>query len=156
MRSRGSITQWEYLGFVANLPTGLMAQLGLRARSQPRAYSQAWAARELGVNRTYLSLVLNGHRQSSSLKGRYEALMAMARPEGAQTGAPKAEGEFGEVLRSLMARDGLNQTELASKANISQAAISRYLKENRVPKTAILKRIAAVFGMEPILAMQPK
>ncbi len=41
---------------------------------QPARLTIAAASRALGVTRTHLSLVLNGHRQSRRLTSRYQAL----------------------------------------------------------------------------------
>jgi transcriptional regulator with XRE-family HTH domain len=43
--------------------------------------TQREVAQRLGVNRSHLSLVLNGHRQSRSLTARYLALVAQAEAE---------------------------------------------------------------------------
>ena len=49
---------------------------------------------------------------------------------------------FSERLAKLMALRGLTQKELAAKANITESAISYYVKGLRTPSGEILARIA--------------
>ena len=48
-------------------------------------------------------------------------------------------------LKELRARDGLNQTELAKRANVSRQTISLIEREELVPSLLIAKRIAHIF-----------
>lgn len=52
-------------------------------------------------------------------------------------------------LKELRARDGLNQTELAKKANISRQTISLIERNEYMPSLLIALKIARVFN-EPI------
>ena len=57
-----------------------------------------------------------------------------------------------EILEALMSQHRLNQTELASRAGVSQPAINRILKERKramQPRPQTLERIAAVLGVTP-------
>jgi transcriptional regulator with XRE-family HTH domain len=64
------------------------------------------------------------------------------------TPAPKG---FRDLIRSAMEKEGLNITELAQRANLSQAFISRILNGERgAPTDQIILRL------EKILRLQPK
>lgn len=52
-------------------------------------------------------------------------------------------------LKELRARDGLNQTELAKRANISRQTISLIERNEYMPSLLIALKIARVFN-EPI------
>ena len=51
-----------------------------------------------------------------------------------------------ERLQKLLEKNGMNQRELAKQANLTESAISHYLKGDREPKGAILMNIANVMG----------
>ena len=53
-----------------------------------------------------------------------------------------AEGVFKERFASLIKERGLSQKELAQKTNLTEGAVSHYLKGDREPKGAILLSIA--------------
>lgn len=50
-------------------------------------------------------------------------------------------------LKSLLKSQGMTQKELAAKAGITEAAVSHYLKGDRVPRGAILLNIAKALGV---------
>ena len=49
-------------------------------------------------------------------------------------------------LKELRARDGLNQTELAKRAQVSRQSISLIERGEYTPSVVIALRIAAIFG----------
>ena len=50
-------------------------------------------------------------------------------------------------LKSLLEARGMSQKELALKAGITEAAVSHYLKGDRIPRGAILLNIANALGV---------
>lgn len=54
---------------------------------------------------------------------------------------------LGEVIQTARRARGLTQEELASAVDVSQAALSRYEKDLRVPEPEVLPRIAAALGV---------
>lgn len=57
-----------------------------------------------------------------------------------------ADGVFKERFAALIRERGLSQKELAQKTNLTESAISHYLKGDREPKGAILLNIANTLG----------
>lgn len=53
---------------------------------------------------------------------------------------------FAERVSILMEKHNLNQSQLAKKADITEAAISNYLKGVRTPNSDVLLRIANVLN----------
>jgi len=54
---------------------------------------------------------------------------------------------FAEWLLNQMKHAGLNQSELARRANVNQTVISRLLNEKAAPSTDTLRALAKVFGL---------
>lgn len=55
--------------------------------------------------------------------------------------------EFGEKLENTLKEQGMTQKELARKANITESAVSHYVKGDREPRGATLGVIAGVLGV---------
>ncbi len=53
---------------------------------------------------------------------------------------------FAERIKSLMEKQNLNQSQLAKRADITEAAMSNYVKGVRTPNSEVLLRIAKVLG----------
>ena len=51
---------------------------------------------------------------------------------------------MGERLKRLIEKKGISQKELAEKVGCTDAAISHYIKGDRVPRAAVLTKIAIV------------
>ena len=51
-------------------------------------------------------------------------------------------GTFGERLAALLKERGWTQQMLAQKAGVTEAAVSHYIKGDRVPRACVLARIA--------------
>lgn len=51
-----------------------------------------------------------------------------------------------ERLAKLLQGKNITQKELASKAGVTEAAVSHYLKGDRVPRASVLARIAQALG----------
>lgn len=51
---------------------------------------------------------------------------------------------MGERLKEVINKKGISQKELAEKVGCTDAAISRYIKGNRVPRASVLTKIAIV------------
>lgn len=49
---------------------------------------------------------------------------------------------FNERLSELICRRGFTQKELAAKAGVTEAAVSHYLKGDRVPRASVMARMA--------------
>ena len=63
---------------------------------------------------------------------------------------------FGERLLALLHEQHLNQKQLAHKAGITEAAMSHYIKGDRVPRSTILAKIAAELGTTSDYLMEGK
>lgn len=61
---------------------------------------------------------------------------------------------MGEIIRSLLEKNGMNQKDLAEKASVTEAAVSLYLSNNRTPRGTILKNIAQALGTTPEFLLQ--
>ncbi len=53
---------------------------------------------------------------------------------------------FGERLLALLHEQHLNQKQLSQKVGITEAAMSHYIKGDRVPRSTTLAKIAAELG----------
>ena len=53
---------------------------------------------------------------------------------------------MGERIRDLLEEKGMSQKELSVAAQITEAAISHYIKGDRVPRSTVLARIAQALG----------
>ena len=53
---------------------------------------------------------------------------------------------LGDRLLALLHDQHLNQKQLAQKVGVTEAALSHYIKGDRVPRSTILARIAAELG----------
>jgi transcriptional regulator with XRE-family HTH domain len=49
-------------------------------------------------------------------------------------------------LEELLKKSGMTQKELAEKAEVTEAAISHYIKGDRTPRSSVLSRIATVLN----------
>lgn len=49
-------------------------------------------------------------------------------------------------LEELLKKSGMTQKELAEKAEVTEAAISHYIKGDRSPRSSVLSRIATVLN----------
>lgn len=56
---------------------------------------------------------------------------------------------FGDRLLEAIIKSHLTQKELADKAEVTEAAVSHYIKGDRIPRSAVLMRIAAVLNTTP-------
>ena len=54
---------------------------------------------------------------------------------------------IGGKIIQLMQQEGMTQKELAEKINVTEASMSRYLKDKRVPRIDVLANIAKVFNV---------
>lgn len=63
-------------------------------------------------------------------------------------------GNFAARLSALVATRGLPQKDIAQRAGITPAALSRYMSGKRFPKYAEARRLAAVFELPVELFMQ--
>lgn len=52
---------------------------------------------------------------------------------------------FSKNLRSLMARDGLNQPELAAKLGVTKAAVNYWVNGRSVPQVSVVQQLADIF-----------
>ena len=58
---------------------------------------------------------------------------------------------FAERIAVLMKKHNLNQSQLAKKADITEAAMSNYVKGVRTPNSEVLLRIANVFNTSTLI-----
>ncbi|SFQ64144.1 Zn-dependent peptidase ImmA, M78 family [Amycolatopsis arida] len=56
---------------------------------------------------------------------------------------------FGEVLETLRRAQGFTQDDLLEKINVTQAALSRYENNLRMPDTEVIERLARTLGVTP-------
>ena len=54
---------------------------------------------------------------------------------------------FGEILENTLKEKGMTQKQLAEKANITESAVSHYVKGDREPRGATIGAIAGVLGV---------
>ena len=55
--------------------------------------------------------------------------------------------KFNERLQQAISRSGMTQKELAEKVGITEAAVSHYLKGDRMPRSAVAVKLADVLNM---------
>ena len=55
--------------------------------------------------------------------------------------------QFNERLQQAISRSGMTQKELAEKVGITEAAVSHYLKGDRMPRSAVAVKLADVLNM---------
>lgn len=53
---------------------------------------------------------------------------------------------FSKKVRNLMKSNGLSQKELAAKANITEASMSKYLSCERTPRIDVVVNLASALG----------
>ncbi len=51
-------------------------------------------------------------------------------------------GTMGERIKELIEKKGITQRELAEKTGCTEAAVSHYIKGDRVPRASVLTKIA--------------
>jgi len=56
---------------------------------------------------------------------------------------------FGKRLRELRKEKGLHQSQLASKLNVNQNAISRWESDKNEPSIEMIKQIAKILECDP-------
>ena len=54
--------------------------------------------------------------------------------------------EFADRLRNLMDESHIKQKELAQRARITEAALSRYLNDGRIPRIDVVANLATVLN----------
>lgn len=57
-----------------------------------------------------------------------------------------SKGRFAERLRELMDECAIKQKDLARRARITEAALSRYLNDGRIPRLDVVANIATVLN----------
>lgn len=62
---------------------------------------------------------------------------------------------IGQAVRERRLALGLSQTEVASRAGMTQSALSRLEAGGTVPTIPVLERIAVALGSELIVALSP-
>ena len=56
---------------------------------------------------------------------------------------------MGERIREILEKKAMTQRDLANKAGITEAATSHYIKGDRVPRSAVLTKIAIALDTTP-------
>jgi lambda repressor-like predicted transcriptional regulator len=77
---------------------------------------------------------------------------AVVATEGCQAVSAQLDSEHGEFaarVRSLMAKKGLNQADLAREAGITQPAVANILNRNCRPQRRTVIKFAVALGVEP-------
>lgn len=59
------------------------------------------------------------------------------------------DGNMGVRISALLKNKRMTQKELAAKANITEAAVSHYIKGDRVPRSSVLDKLAKVLETTP-------
>lgn len=53
---------------------------------------------------------------------------------------------IGERIFDLMQNNGYNQKQLANKIGVTEAAISRYIKDEREPRISVIEKLSIVLN----------
>lgn len=53
---------------------------------------------------------------------------------------------LGERIKSLLSKKGMTQKQLAQEVGCTEAAISHYVKGDRVPRSSVMSKIAIALG----------
>lgn len=53
---------------------------------------------------------------------------------------------LGDRIKSLLSQKGMTQKELARKVGCTEAAVSHYVKGDRVPRSSVMTKIAVALG----------
>ena len=64
------------------------------------------------------------------------------------------QNSFSQRLAQLIKKQHVTQKELAEKAEVTEAAMSHYIKGDRTPRSAVLARIASALGTTSDYLMQ--
>ncbi|SHN64519.1 Transcriptional regulator, contains XRE-family HTH domain [Butyrivibrio hungatei DSM 14810] len=56
---------------------------------------------------------------------------------------------MGERIRTMLYEKGMTQKDLATAAGITEAAVSLYIKGDRVPRSTVLSKIAIALNTTP-------
>jgi transcriptional regulator with XRE-family HTH domain len=67
------------------------------------------------------------------------------------------EQTFARNLRMLLAKQGMSQKDLAASADVTEAAVSRYVKGDRIPTLETAARIADQLGctLDQLMGREP-
>jgi len=80
----------------------------------------------------------------------------MAEPGAADAyDAARLAFELGRRVRELRVQQGLNQTELARRAGMTQPAVARFEAGGTVPMLPVLERLARSLGAELTVRLVP-
>lgn len=60
---------------------------------------------------------------------------------------------IGQRIRRARMRQGLSQSELATRVKVSQPTIANWEQDSHAPRTATLDRVAKILGVEPFWLM---
>ncbi|WP_026525090.1 helix-turn-helix domain-containing protein [Butyrivibrio sp. MB2005] len=60
-----------------------------------------------------------------------------------------ATNTMGERIREMLEQKNITQKDLAKKAGITEAAMSHYIKGDRVPRSTVLTKIAIALDTTP-------
>ena len=60
-----------------------------------------------------------------------------------------AVNTMGDRIREMIETKGLTQKDLATKAGITEAAVSHYIKGDRIPRSTVLSKIAIALDTTP-------
>lgn len=66
------------------------------------------------------------------------------------------EGRMNNRLQELIKEKGMTQKELALKAGVTEAAMSHYIKGDRMPRASVLAKIADALGTSSDYLMNGK
>jgi HTH-type transcriptional regulator / antitoxin HipB len=102
--------------------------------------------------------VMSSRQQSGGVHSSYEQVAA-----GRRSGSEYREGFdearraylIGQAVRERRLALGLSQTEVATRAGMTQPALSRLEAGGSVPTIPVLERIAAALGAELVVTLAP-
>lgn len=69
------------------------------------------------------------------------------------TAKPTAPQPFGDWLLDMLHRKDWSQRRLAREAGVTSAAVSRWVRGMDLPGAENIARIAAAFGLDPVVVM---
>ena len=59
------------------------------------------------------------------------------------------ENTLGERILSLLKERGMTQKALAIKSSVTEAAVSHYIKGDRIPRSSVLAKLSDALGTTP-------
>ena len=75
--------------------------------------------------------------------------ISKGRPFGSRSFEPRSAAAFGQVVRALRLETGVSQEDLAHKANLERAHVSRIERGENQPTLWVILKLAEGLGVPP-------